>query len=338
MQAALFQSFLKEYFRGEKFQLIPLPQSGSDRQNFIVEAQHEKYILTFNPKIDENLYFFYLSESFHQLGINVPKIFKINDKQTLYLQEFLGAQTLSQLIDTEGHTPRIKELVRKTLIQLSNFQQITRGKIDFSHAYEFQQYDSLPIIHDLYYFKNFFADVLGIAYPKGRLLKEFQAIAEEIMQLQPQVVMLRDFQSRNIMVGPQDKISFIDYQGAMQGPATYDVVSFLYQARANFPLQWQEELLALYLQHNRMLYTDATFTKSLNYCKLIRFLQVLGAYGFRGLVQKKEHFLRSIPKAIKNISELASQWDEMQAYPHLSNIISQLQNIDNKHINTIIEL
>jgi aminoglycoside/choline kinase family phosphotransferase len=75
-------------------------------------------------------------------------------------------------------------------------------------------------------------DVLELQYHKSSLLKEFKKIAAKIENLSPQCLMIRDFQSRNILV-KENEVFFIDYQAAMQGPAMYDVVSFLFQ-KANF--------------------------------------------------------------------------------------------------------
>lgn len=121
------------------------------------------------------------------------------------------------------------------------------GVVDFSNSFEYESYDDLPIMHDLYYFKNFLVDVLEIEYHKSTLLKEFRKISGIIQQLEPKVLMIRDFQSRNILVNENDDVFFIDYQSAMEGPAAYDVISFLYQAKANFPTHFKEEMLEYYL-------------------------------------------------------------------------------------------
>ncbi|QCX52978.1 aminoglycoside phosphotransferase family protein [Elizabethkingia sp. JS20170427COW] len=327
MIESYLNSFLKSYFQDDAYTMTLLAQSGSSRRNYLIEATKTQYILTYNEKVDENECFFYLTEAFYKLEIKVPKIFKISEDRKIYLQEFLGQNTLSEIISKEGHSYRVKELVRACIQELVKLQQKSFGKIDFSRAYEYEVYDDLPITHDLYYFKNFFVDVLELDYHKGKLLKEFKKIVNSIQQLPVQCVMLRDFQSRNIMVSEQDVVSFIDYQAAMQGPATYDLVSFLFQAKANFPQDWQEEFLEYYLELNQEQFTRENFIQSVQYCKLIRFLQVLGAYGFRGLIQKKQHFIESIPRGIKNISEIADTWKEMHQYPELLKVINQLSQI-----------
>jgi len=57
---------------------------------------------------------------------------------------------------------------------------------------------------------------------------------------------------------------------------------------------------------------------------MMRFLQVLGAYGFRGLIQKKQHFVASIEKGIQNITEFAQNWELMNDFPELKKVIEQL--------------
>ncbi|OPB91830.1 aminoglycoside phosphotransferase [Elizabethkingia miricola] len=337
MREELFQKFLKDYFGHSDFTITPLQQSGSARQNLIIETSDNKYILTFNEKIDENESFFYLTNAFYNLQLRVPEIYAINAERNLYLQQYVGSNTLSEVITKEGQSERVKNLVGKTIKALSNFQQKTLGNIDFSNAYEYEAYDSFPVTHDLYYFKNFLVDTLEIDYHKGKILKEFQHISDKVQSLQPHTVMMRDFQARNIMVDDQDEIYFIDYQAAMLGPATYDLVSFLFQAKANFSKEWKNEFLSEYLVLNKDSFSEDSFKEAVNYCKLMRFLQVLGAYGFRGLIQRKKHFIESLNQGIKNINELKEQWAEINNYPELSKVITELQSVNTQQkVNQLI--
>jgi hypothetical protein len=102
-----------------------------------------------------------------------------------------------------------------------------------------------------------------------------------------------------------ERVYFIDYQGGMQGALQYDVASMLWQARAALPYEWREELLAYYFdQANELLehtLDKQNFFDSYDGFVLIRMLQTLGAYGFRGLFERKPHFISSIPFALKNL-------------------------------------
>ncbi|MCW3073287.1 MAG: phosphotransferase [Flaviaesturariibacter sp.] len=100
-------------------------------------------------------------------------------------------------------------------------------------------------------------------------------------------------------------VHFIDFQGGMKGAPQYDVASLIWQARANLPDTWKERLLEDYMNAfedviGASLDRDA-FRSQYNGYVLIRLLQVLGAYGFRGLFERKAQFLTSIPAALQNL-------------------------------------
>jgi hypothetical protein len=72
-------------------------------------------------------------------------------------------------------------------------------------------------------------------------------------------------------------------------------------------------------------------TEALKYCKLIRFIQVLGAYGFRGLIQRKPHFIASLDQGIENLVELTKHEIEINLYPELKNLILKLNSEESKY-------
>jgi aminoglycoside/choline kinase family phosphotransferase len=137
--------------------------------------------------------------------------------------------------------------------------------------------------------------------------------------------MYRDFQSRNIMVH-QDKVYFIDFQGGMKGALQYDVASFLWQAKAELPEQWKESLLNYYIEEvDKLLETSLDkkiFISQYNSYVLIRLLQVLGAYGFRGIFERKAHFLVSIPLALNNLKSFLEQKHTNFALPEFERLLN----------------
>lgn len=122
--------------------------------------------------------------------------------------------------------------------------------------------------------------------------------------------MFRDFQARNIML-QNEEVYFIDYQGGKRGPLQYDVVSLLFQAKADLPNELRVELLDHYIEEaSQFISIDAEQFRNKFYAfALIRTLQVLGAYGFKGLYEQKAHFVASIPFALKNLSWLLESVD-----------------------------
>ena len=323
------KDFLEQYTGEASQEFFTLAQSGSARINFVGKSSEAKYIITYNENIRENESFYYFSTLFSDLKVRAPKVLKISEDRKLYIQEFLGNRTLSEIIDAEGLTERVITLVKKTLQQLAEVQIKSEDQIDYSKTFEYEKYDDLPITNDLYYFKSFIADVLEIPYHKSSLLLEFKKLVSKIEKLEPTGLMMRDFQARNIMVNDGDEVFFIDYQSAMKGPLIYDVISFLYQAKANFPVSFKNEMLDYYFSFWNA--EKATQLKdSVKPIQLIRFLQVLGAYGFRGLIQRKQHFISSIDKGIENLFQFSNSWEEMEKYPELKNLINELNSAESR--------
>lgn len=304
--------------------IFTLPQSGSSRINFIVKSDGKKYIITTNENIAENEAFIYFSNIFSTLNLNSPTIHAISEDRKMYLQDFAGDQTLSEIIAENSSNENVKILVKQALKKLFQLQIATENKIDYSQTFEYEEYNRFPIQNDLFYFKNMFVDVLELPYHKLSLLQDFENLVEIIEKLQPKTLMIRDFQARNIMVN-EDEVYFIDYQSAMKGPAMYDVISFLFQAKANFSDDFKNEMLDYYLNFWEDENQKIDLQNSIKPLQLIRFLQVLGAYGFRGLIQKKTHFQNSISKGIENLVEFSENWEEMRNFPELKKIIINLK-------------
>lgn len=323
MSAEQARNFFEKHFGLPAQSWLLLPASGSARKNFIGENAIGKFVITLNENIAENKSFLYFSSVFNDLSLNTPKIFAVHESEELYIQEFLGSRTLSEIIEQNGLSEKVKIFVQKSLEKLFILQKKTAGKIDYGQTFEYEKYDDLPILHDLYYFKNFFADVLEVPYNRSALLKEFKKIISLVENLSPKGIMIRDFQARNIMVNDAGAVSFIDYQTAMEGPLMYDVISFLYQAKANFPEDFREEMLQYYQSFFTEKPVQEQLQNSIQPLKLMRILQVLGAYGFRGLIQRKPHFISSISKALENLSHLSANWKGLEDFPELTALLAQ---------------
>lgn len=137
-------------------------------------------------------------------------------------------------------------------------------------------------------------------------------------------LMYRDFQSRNIMV-KEGNFFFIDFQGGRKGPLAYDAVSFIWQAKAPFNIKEREELEEFYIGLLKEKgYDETKIRNQINSILLLRTLQVLGAYGYRGLIEKKQHFIDSIPPALDNLKYLKEKGLLIE-YPEIEKIANELK-------------
>jgi len=287
-----------------------LQQSGSERRYFRLHDQEGSVIGTYGANIRENETFIYFSRQFRVKNLAVPAIYSVSTNKELYLQEDFGDISLLNKLETEGYSDSIYHLFKKSLAALANLQVKGDDGLDYRQCLTNQLFGKQAIMADLLYFKYYFLDALRKPYDKQKLMDDFESLSQYLAQTEYTYFMFRDFQSRNIMVkgaGDSSTVHFIDYQGGMKGAPQYDVASLLWQARANLPEEWKENLLNDYIQafENTVNGTidSSLFRSQYSGYVLIRLLQVLGAYGFRGLFERKAQFLTSIPLALNNLRE-----------------------------------
>ncbi|HPJ44897.1 MAG TPA: RNase adapter RapZ [Tenuifilaceae bacterium] len=307
--------------------IVKLPQSGSDRQYFRLSAQGKSYIGAYNPDIQENRTFIYLTKHFHKAGLPVSEIFGVSPDETCYLLTDLGDETLFQkVVATNWREPdseTVKEILKESLTQLAYFQVEGAKGLDFTNCYPKSSFDLQSVMWDFNYFKYCFLKPSGIPFNEANLENDFLAFARVLLSHSCSYFLYRDFQSRNIML-VSGKPYFIDYQGGRRGPLLYDVASFLYQAKAQFPQHLRDELFEFYLSKVEEL-TEVESEKLRNefpYFILFRVLQTLGAYGYRGFFERRTHFLQSIPYAAANLKGLINRIDIQ--IPELQKVLLQI--------------
>ena len=296
----LFSAFSKDPI----VSINKIPQSGSNRIYFRLLTKDSSYIVTYGNNIQENKTFVYFSRHFHSRENPVPDIYAVSDDFSIYLQEDFGDTSLLSTLEREGYTNNVYALFKRSLNALARLQIAGDEGLDYGQCLTSRELGKQAILSDMLYFKYYFLDTLQIPYDKEKLLEDFEAFGTYLSYVDHKYFMFRDFQSRNIMI-KNDGVHFIDFQGGMKGALQYDVASMLWQAKAELPDEWKNSLLNYYMDCVEALLRkpiDRTrFASQYNGYVLIRLLQVLGAYGFRGLFERKAHFLISIPLALRNL-------------------------------------
>ncbi len=281
-----------------------IPQSGSNRIYFRIRTEERTYIATYNDNIRENRTFIYFSRHFRDRGCPVPEIYFVNDAGTIYFQEDFGDRSLLAELEKQGHNGAVLDLFRQSLAQLARLQIRGDEGLDYSRTITSREFGKQAILSDLLYFKYYFLDTLQIPYDKERLIDDFEGLSGYLTRADHKYFLFRDFQSRNILL-KDGQVHFIDFQGGMKGALQYDVASLLWQAKAELSDAWKDTLLEYYMDCVDNLLGKKidrkSFVAQYNGYVLIRLLQVLGAYGFRGLFERKAHFLISIPLALRNL-------------------------------------
>ena len=258
----------------------------------------------------ENHAFITMARHFRALNLPVPEIYTVSQDEMTYTQQDLGDTLLFDYIrsgrENGDWTEEQISMLEKTMRQLAHIQVEGAKGMDWSVCYPIPAFDRKSIFWDLNYFKYNFLKLTGIDFSEPELENEFEKLADALLEVPCDVFMYRDFQSRNVMIHDNEPY-FIDFQGGRRGPIYYDVASFLWQAKANYPQSLREHLLEVYFDELISLHYQYQIFNVYHHLAifvLFRTLQVLGAYGFRGLYERKQHFIDSIPFAIKNLNEL----------------------------------
>lgn len=283
---------------------------GSNRKYVRLSSPAGSAVATIGTVKVENKAFIYMSRHLAAQGINVPAILYSSRDGMCYLQQDLGDTSLADILAKESASGRYcaasKALLADVVSTLADIQFKGARDMDWSVCYPSESFDRRSVEWDLSYFKYCFLKLTQFEIDEQALQDDFDALADKVLGVPCDCFMYRDFQSRNVMIH-EGTPWFIDFQGARRGPAHYDLVSFLWQARMKYPAALKASLTEVYLdslQAYREVDKDA-FRAELQHFALFRTLQVLGAYGFRGLHEGKGHFLQSIPAAVRNLKELA---------------------------------
>ena len=323
--AQLYQSYTGE----APTSIEPLPGAGSNRKYFRLKGK-ESLIGVYGTSTEENRAFIYMARHFSQKGLPVPRILAESPDQSVYLQDDLGDTSLFQLIkqgrESGNFSDEETNILKRTIRLLPQIQFEGSKDMDFSYCYPLATFNRRSVLWDLNYFKYCFLKATGLEFQENLLEDDFERMADTLLQIEPQVFMYRDFQSRNIMIR-EEKTYFIDFQGGRKGPFYYDVASFLWQAKANYPDSLRQELLDEYLDALRPYHAidKEQFLTTLRHFVLFRTLQVLGAYGFRGYFEKKAHFIQSVPYAIENLRQLLET--DFPEYPYLCLMLRKLTEL-----------
>ncbi len=309
--------------------------SGSNRQYVRLFAPDGTSVIGVRgTSYEENHAFITLARHFLEKGLSVPRVLAVAEDEMCYLQEDLGTRSLFDALRPAREAGGVygeeeRALLRRTIAELPRLQILGAQGLDFSVCYPQEAMDETNVMFDLNYFKYCFLKATGVDFHELRLEQDFRQLAKDLLSTlhSPLSTFLyRDFQARNVMLDADGTPFFIDFQGGRRGPIYYDLASFLWQASARYPQELREELIDVYRKSLDEVLGSSTFNfqlSTLNSFVLFRLLQVLGAYGFRGYFERKQHFLDSIPPALENLRELLKE-EGSCPYPELRKVLENV--------------
>ena len=323
------EQLFEQHFGEEVSKITMLPPSGSYREYCRIKNSQRTVIGAYNADVKENNAFLSFTAHFRSRNIPVPDVYAVSTDRQKYLLEDLGNTTLFDYLtktrETEGFSETIIDEYKKVLKQLPRIQ-IEAGKdMDYSVCYPREAFDKQSMMWDLNYFKYYFLKLAQIPFDEQALEDDFLTFSDYLLSAPSDYFLFRDFQSRNVML-KDGLVYFIDYQGGRRGALQYDLASLLYDGKADIPPEIRNLMFRYYLDELKtyLPVNEYEFTSWFNGFVLIRIMQAMGAYGFRGFYEKKEHFLKSIPYAIRNLQNLLPELNLPVKLPELIKVLDLL--------------
>ncbi len=301
----------------------------------IVDATHS-VIGIYGPVLAENRAFLSFTRTFTQLDLPVPEILIEDETGFCYLLEDLGNETLFDKLtrlraERAGNFPidQIRDNYRNAVETLVQFQIKSPSRIDRSLCYQGAEFDEAAWQRDHDYFLEKFIQILmPDSKNRFKLELEFATHRSLLAEFPRDAFLYRDFQSRNIMVTARGLVC-IDYQSGRIGAPCYDIASLLFDARADLPPDFREELREIHFslleQHG---YPPAVLDASFAPYALLRVLQALGSYGNNGILKGHRQHLSAIPFGLRNaLSIINSDTRLRKMTPLLSETIARIAEL-----------
>jgi aminoglycoside/choline kinase family phosphotransferase len=302
----------REVFGRSETEIIPLPPSGSDRRYFRIMDGDRSVIGTYNSNQEENEAFVGFTEHFRKKNLPVPEVFGYLPSKFVYFQQDLGDDNLYTFLHKKKvispFDSESSNLYRKIFDNLILFQIKGIEGLNLDLCYPHRSFDRQSMMWDMNYFKYMLLKLLAVSFNERRLEQDFNSLADYLLETGQDFFLYRDFQTANIMI-MGEKPWFIDYQGGRKGAPQYDVASMLYDAKIPMLEADREYLLSYYIDNfcSEAKENRDKFRGYYSGFSMIRVMQALGAFGFRGLYEQKPTFADSIVPAVNLLNQIADQ-------------------------------
>jgi aminoglycoside/choline kinase family phosphotransferase len=314
----------------EGVRVTPLFGDGSDRRFFRIFCGHRSLIGLISPRsridsTDENDSYLLIGNHLFSKRLPVPRILYADAGEGRFLLEDAGDMHLQTFV--RSRRVRLESIYTHVTAMLSALHRKAPQGFEPEFCFDSPLYDpSFVYERELEYFRKYFVNgFLGLEIGPDELRPDFEALAQAAGVDKSSLVFHRDFQSRNIMVC-RAGLWLLDFQGMRFGPPAYDLASLLIDPYVGVPEGLQDKLVSKYwLSPGKLLGVSRTsFIRKFTAVKLARNLQILGAFGFLGVVKGKRQFLSYIPFAFEQLDRHFRKNRAMRL-PRLEKLVSAIR-------------
>jgi aminoglycoside/choline kinase family phosphotransferase len=326
-EISLISDGYKKIFGRTELKIVSIPASGSDRKYYRIGGKKSSIIGAYNPNPEENKAFVGFTKHFISKELPVPEIYGYLPDEHVYFLQDLGDTNLFTWLHQKPSGNVFDDetvgLYKKVLEILLLFQTMGITGLDLELCYPHRSFDKQSMMWDMNYFKYMFVKLISVPFNEKKLEHDFNVLSNFLLEADQNYFLYRDFQSANIMIIDGNPW-FIDYQGGRRGAPQYDVASLLYDAKAHIPIDINEMLLDYYTDIfcNLTKENRDQFIEHYTGFSLIRLMQAMGTFGFRGLYEQKPTFTESIVPAVNLLTGILNSGKLPVNIPELKHTIS----------------
>lgn len=296
------------------FTIAPASADASFRRYFRVTTATGSYVVMDAPPAHEDcLPFIRMTGLLEKQGLNVPHIHARDLEQGFLLLDDLGSRQYLKALDSAS----VRPLYQAALQALRIMQETSTALVPL--------YDEDLLQAEMDLFEEWFLNQhlkIHLSSPQQAVWQELRGVLVDNALSQPAVFVHRDYHSRNLMVTTKNNPGIIDYQDAVRGPVTYDLVSLLKDCY----IEWPEQLVTAFAlefktmlgdKHDMTAIDDALFLRWFDLMGMQRHLKAIGIFARLYHRDGKDGYLADIPRTLGYLTQIAGNYPQTRAFGEL---------------------
>lgn len=311
------QQWLARLFGARDFEVAPASADASFRRYFRVTRSGETWIAMDAPPDKEDMRpYVSVAQMLADIGVNAPRVLELDLQQGFLLNTDLGSRTYLAALDASADAERLYGDAIDALVRIQ-----ARGGM---HAQALPPYDETLLRREMRLFPDWFCERhLGLTLSDAdahALAGVFDRLAAEALR-QPRVFVHRDYHSRNLMVcdGAREGANpgILDFQDAVRGPVTYDLVSLLRDCYIAWPAAHVQRWMLRFREQAAdarvgVGASEDEFRRWFDFMGVQRHLKAIGIFARLSHRDGKPGYLRDVPRTLEYVSAVSEQYPELR--------------------------
>lgn len=314
-RATLLLSWIRQQFDIIEDSFVPVSGDASFRRYFRFTAKHafgtdNACVIAVDapPKQENSQLFINIATLLKENNIPAPEIYSANLGQGFYLQQDFGDRLLLDVLDKNS----ADNLYRQAMDEVINMQSVDNTNLPL--------YDSVLLQREMNLFSEWYLtkhlNTSLNSDEKKIILSCFKLLEQNALE-QPQVFVHRDYHSRNLMLLDDNSLGIIDFQDAVKGAITYDLVSLLRDCYIAWPQNNIDTWLKYFYQKLDANYSLEQFTRWFDLMGIQRHLKATGIFCRLNYRDSKSAYLKDIPRTLNYIVDVSKKYSELSQFNQL---------------------